>query len=68
MASRLPGDTIFFAPRAWVTAVPETLPADGASQAEVTIRLLDQDGLPECELPETITTTLGILDNDECAA
>jgi hypothetical protein len=43
------------------------LPADGESQAEVTVRILDNDGLPADEPLETITTTLGTLNYEDCA-
>lgn len=60
------GDTVFFSPRAWMTAIPGTLVADGTSQAEVRVRILDGDGLPTGQLPKTVTSTLGILNYNQC--
>lgn len=56
------GDQVIFVPRAQVTAVPGSLPADGASQAVLTIAVFDTNGgpVPDGTQP-TITTTLGSL-------
>ncbi len=61
------GDTIFFAPRAWVNGTPDTLLADGISPSEVRVRMLDGDGQPTATIPKTITTTLGTLDQNSCS-
>ncbi|RME98539.1 MAG: hypothetical protein D6768_17095, partial [Chloroflexi bacterium] len=60
------GDSVFFAPRAWMTAVPPTLVADGVSQAEIRLRKLDNNGLPLPEYPSVVTTTLGTLNDSAC--
>lgn len=62
------GDSIFFAPRAWMTAIPGTMVADGTSQAEIRIRMLDGNGQPTGQIPATVTATLGLLNYDDCAA
>jgi adhesin/invasin len=60
------GDTVFFAPRAWMTAIPSTMVADGTSRAEIRIRELDSNGLPTGNIPSVVTSTMGTLNYNDC--
>jgi adhesin/invasin len=60
------GDSVFFQPRAWADATPSTLVANNTDTAQVRVRLLDQNGLPIGQLPQTITATIGVLDYNAC--
>ncbi len=56
------GEHVVIAPKAIVSAVPDTLLADGESTAQLTIQVFDTDGrfVPDGSVP-TITSTLGII-------